>query len=98
MYRRRCTWDSVVCAVSGLQAEQPRLFIPGRGRRFCLSSKILRKALAPTQSAIQWVHMACAPGLNQPVGEADHSSQYTGKVKNEWSYTFMPLCMPSWCV
>lgn len=53
--------------------------------------------LGPTQCPIQWVLVALAPGLKQPGCDVDRSSRSSGRVKNEWSYTFMLLCMPSWC-
>jgi hypothetical protein len=47
-----------------------------------------RQALGPTQTPIKRVARALSLGIKLPAREADHSSQASAEVKNEWNYTF----------
>jgi hypothetical protein len=50
-------------------------------------------ALVATQPPIQWVPGALSPEVKWPGREADHSSLSNAEVKNEWSYTSIPVCL-----
>ena len=45
-----------------------------------------------TAVPIQWVVGAILLGLKQMGCEYDHSTPSNAEVKNEWSYTTIPLC------
>ena len=47
-------------------------------------------ALGPTQTFIQWVPGTLSLTFKQLAHEADHPSQSTAEVKNEWNYTSIP--------
>ena len=57
-----------------------------------LFSKPSRLTIGPIKPAFQWV-LPVAPSLalKQPGHENDHSPPSSIKVKNEWSYTHLPL-------
>jgi hypothetical protein len=63
---------------------------PCRGKRY-LFTKTSRLALGCTQYTFQWVLGALSPGIKRPGREVDHSFTSSDKVKNEWSYTYMPI-------
>ena len=47
-------------------------------------------ALGPTQPLCKWV-TGLSPGLNLLTSEAIHLPPSSAKVKNEWSYTSLPI-------
>jgi hypothetical protein len=65
-------------------------FDPRQEQGIFLFSKMTRAALVPTLLCNRWEHGALSPGAQRPAREADHSSQFNAKVKNEWSSTFTP--------
>jgi hypothetical protein len=50
-----------------------------------------RQAIGSTQPPIPWVPITLSQGVKQPEHEADHTSQFIAKVKNQWNYTFILL-------
>jgi hypothetical protein len=46
--------------------------------------------------AVYSVNTGVFPEVKRPGRDVNHSSQYSAEVKNEWSYTSLPPCMPSW--
>jgi hypothetical protein len=59
-----------------------------------------RMALGPhTQPPIQWVPGVLSLGVKQLGCEADHSPPSSARVKNAWSYTFIPqYVFMVWCL
>ena len=46
--------------------------------------------MCPTKRLIQWVPGALTLRVNPPKNEAENTSIPDVKIKNEWSYTFIP--------
>jgi len=59
------------------------LFSPKHPDQLCSPLRLL---LSKYHGAYQWLGHA-----------VNHSPPSSAKVKNYWSYTPSPLCMPSWC-
>jgi len=51
---------------------------------------VSRLAVAPTQPPIQWVPASFSLELKWLGHEVDHSTPFSAKVKNVWSYTSTP--------
>jgi hypothetical protein len=50
--------------------------------------------LRATHPPIQWVPGALSLAVKQLGCKADHSPPSTAKVKNAWSYSYTPQCLP----
>jgi len=58
-----------------------------------------RPLLGPTQPPIQWAPEAFPPGIKQPGHEAYHLPPASVKIKNAWSYTYIPpYVFMVWCL
>jgi len=56
-----------------------------------LLSKRSRPTLGPTQLPIPWVLRVLSLGVKWPRYEVGHSFPSSAKIKNECSYTYIPL-------
>jgi hypothetical protein len=58
-------------------------------------SKMSGSALESAQPHVERVPRARSRRVKQPVYEADHSRPCGAEVEHKWSYTCMPLHLPS---
>jgi hypothetical protein len=74
-----------------LRAGRPRgrSSSPGRVKNFLFSTSS-RRALRPTQPAIEWVPEALSPAIKRSGREADHSPPTSAEVMKMWNYTATP--------
>jgi len=83
--------DSIVSIMTRLWAVWSGAWL-WQAWELCLFYETSRLALESTRADIQWVVGANFLGLKQMGRESDHSTPSNAEVKNEWSYTSVPLC------
>ena len=85
--------DNVVSIMTRLKAGHPMNndLIPGRSERFTSSPKRPDSLLRSTEAPVKWVLEALSLGWRQLDLEACQSPPSGGEIKNERSYTSIPL-------
>jgi hypothetical protein len=58
----------------------------------------LQTKFGPYLPLLQWVSVALSPGTNRPAYLPNYSTSPSAEIKNEWSYTSIPLYVYSFIV
>ena len=84
--------DSVVGAVTTLQAKRSWVRVPAQGK-ICIFSETSSPALVPTHLPIQCAHGVCCRVKAAGVDQGDHSSPSSTHIRMSGSIPLLPLML-----